>query len=785
MAAANDSTPARRARLPGLLAGLCLFGVVAIGSAILPRPAAAQSFSFTAVRIEGNLRIEGATILAYAGIARGRPVSAAELNEAYQRIVASGLFEEVELIPTGGTLVIRVREYPTINAVAFEGNRRIDDAALARIVRSQSRRVYSPSQAEADAAAIVEAYRQAGRFAAIVEPRIIPRSDNRVDLVFEIREGNVVEIERITFVGNRSFSNARLRRVLETKEAGLLRQIVQRDTFVADRIEFDKRLLTDFYRARGFVDFEVLSVTSEMSRERDAFFLTFTIREGQSFRVGAVTTTSDLPEVDPAEFERVVALRPGVTFSPTLVENTIARLENLATRKGLNFVRVEPRITRNDRDLTLDVEFALVRGPRIFVERIDIEGNSRTLDEVIRRQFRTVEGDPFNPREIRQAAERIRALGFFTNAAVEGRQGSAPDQVIIDVAVEEKPTGSLTFGVSYGNVSGAGVVVSFSEANFLGRGQTFNFSLSTGVRNTGSQINFVEPAFLGRDLRARLYAYRNELEPPNARYNLRNTGFAPSLEFPVGENRRLELRYRLSDDALYGVKTGDPDDPDDNGSSVILQAEAGSRITSALGYTFQFDNRRTGLDPLGGFIFRLSQDFAGLGGDVQYIATTAFLAYERRVMNEEVTLRAEVEGGALYMLSGSSRIIDRFSLYGKVRGFAPSGVGPRDLTATNRDALGGNFFAAVRLEAQFPLGLPEEYGISGGVFVDAGSLWGLNSTAGTGGPVDDSARLRAAIGFSVFWATPIGPLRMNFATPLAKEPYDKSQPFELTISTRF
>lgn len=753
--------------------------------ATIPQPAASQDFSFSAVQIEGNVRIEAATILAYAGIARGRAVSAAELNAAYQRILASGLFEEVELIPAGGTLVIRVREYPTISLVAFEGNRRIDDDALARIVRSQSRRVYSPSQAESDAAAIVEAYRQAGRFAAIVTPKIIPRSDNRVDLVFEIREGAVVEIERITFVGNRDFSNARLRRVLDTKQAGLLRTLIARDTFNPDRIEFDKQLLTDFYRSRGYVDFEVLSVASEIARERDAFFITYTIREGQPFRVGSVTTTSEVAEADPAEFERVLRLRPGVTYSPTVIETNIARLENHATRQGLAFIRVEPRITRNDRDLTLDVEFAFVRGPRIFVERIDIEGNSRTLDQVIRRQFRSVEGDPFNPREIREAAERIRALGHFTNAAVEGRQGSTPDQVIIDVDVEEAQTGSLSLGASYSVNTGPGFVVSFSESNFLGRGQYLGVTLGSGVRNTNSQLTFVEPAFLDRDLRFRFSAYRNLFEPPNARYSLSNLGITPSIEFPLRENARLELRYRLSDDRIYDVDRGDPDNTLDNGSSAILQRESGSRVTSAVGYTFSFDNRRTGIDPLGGVLVRFGQDFAGLGGDMQYVSSTALLSVERRVMSEEVTLRAELEGGALFMLSGNSRITDRFNLFGKMRGFAPNGVGPRDLTASNRDALGGNYFFVARLEAEFPLGLPEEYGLSGGLFLDVGSVWGLDDTAGTSGPVDDSMRLRAAAGFSLFWRTPIGPLRMNFAAPLMKESYDKDQFFDLTISTRF
>ncbi|MCC6304505.1 MAG: outer membrane protein assembly factor BamA [Rhodobacteraceae bacterium] len=767
------------------LVAVIFFLAMTMGWTANLRPASGQDFNFTAVRIEGNVRIEAATILAYAGIARGRAVSAAELNEAYQRILASGLFEEVELVPAGATLVIRVREWPTISVVAFEGNRRIDDEALARVVRSQSRHVYSPSQAEADAAAIVDAYRQAGRYAAIVTPKIIPRSDNRIDLVFEIREGAVVEIERISFVGNRAFSNARLRRVLETKQAGFLRTLISSDTFNADRIEFDKQLLTDFYRSRGFVDFEVLSVATEIARERDAFFITYTLREGQPFRVGAVTTTSEVAEADPAEFERLLRLRPGETYSPMLIETNIARLENHATRAGLSFVRVEPRITRHDRELTLDVEFAIIRGPRIFVERIDIEGNSRTLDQVIRRQFRTVEGDPFNPREIREAAERIRALGHFTNAAVEGRQGSTADQVIIDVDVEEAQTGSLTLGASYSITTGAGFVVSFSESNFLGRGQYLGLSLGSGVRNTNSQLTFVEPAFLDRDLRFRFSAYRNLYEPEGARYSISNLGFNPSIEFPVRENTRLELRYRLSEDRIYDVDRGDPDNTLDNGSSAILRREEGAKVTSALGYTLSFDNRTTGIDPYGGVLLRFSQDFAGLGGEMQFISTTALLAFERRIMREEVTLRAELEGGALFMASGNSRLTDRFTMTGKIRGFEPNGIGPRDLTASNRDALGGNYFFVARLEAEFPLGLPEEYGLTGGLFVDVGSLWGLDDTAGTSGPVDDSMRMRAAAGFSLFWKTPIGPLRMNFATPLVKEPYDREQFFDLTISTRF
>lgn len=743
---------------------------------LAPTAAMAQGFSFSNVQIEGNERVDASTILSFAGIGRGQRVSAAELNDAYQRVIGSGLFETVDMVPQGNTLVIRVREFPTINVINFEGNRRLKDEQLSEIVRSEARRVYSPAQAEADAAAITDAYEAAGRFAATVEPRIIRRSGNRVDLVFEVREGRVSEIERITFVGNRAISDRRLRQVLATKQAGFLRQLIQRDTFVADRIEFDKQLLRDFYLSRGYVDFEVLDATGEITRERDAFFVTFTVREGQSFRVGEVNVTSEIDEIDSEEFREVVRLRPGVTYSPTVIESNIARLENLALRKGLNFVSIEPRINRNDRDLTLDVEFAIVRGPRIFVERIDIEGNATTLDQVIRRQFRTVEGDPFNPREIRRAAERIRALGFFSNASVEAEQGSSSDQVIVNVDVEEQPTGSLGFGVSYGADAGVGFNINFSESNFLGRGQSVSLGVTTTTDSRSATLSFGEPAFLGRDLRFGLDVYYTENENTESLYNTRNIGIRPSIGFPTGENSRVDLRYRISEDRITDVRTG--------ASPVLAREEArGALITSAVGYSYSYDTRQNGLNPDGGILLRFSQDFAGLGGDTQYIQTTALALAERRILNEEVTLRAVFEGGAINMIDGNSRVTERFFGAGKLRGFERFGFGPRDLGTD--DALGGNFFAVARFEADFPIGLPEEYGIRGGVFFDVGSVWGLDDTAGSAGAVDDSMRLRSSVGVSIFWDTPVGPLRFNLSRALQKEVYDKEQTFDLTISTQF
>jgi outer membrane protein insertion porin family len=745
-----------------------------------PGPALAQEYAFQEVVVEGNALVDAATIIKFAGIARGETVTAAGLNDAYQRIVNSGLFETVELVPSGGTLIIRVTEYPTINVVDFEGNRRLKDEDLAPLVKSQARRVFSPSTVEADAAAIAEAYGEAGRLAARVEPRVIRRDGNKVDLVFEIREGKVTEVERLSFTGNRSFSDRRLRQALETKQAGLLRTFIQRDSFVGDRVELDKQLLTDFYRSRGFIDFQVLGVASEFVRDREGFFLTFNVQEGQRYKFGRVTTVSEYEGVDAAKFDAQVRIRSGAYYSPTAIDTTIARMEGVAQREGLTFLAVEPRFIRNEQTGVLDVEFVLTKGPRVFVERIDIEGNATTLDQVIRRQFRTVEGDPLNPREIRQAAERIRALGFFSNAEVTANAGSSEDQVIVDVNVEEQPTGSLGFGINYGAVQGVGFNISFSESNFLGRGQFLGVNLNSGLDNANSSISFVEPALFNRDLKLKFNAVYATSENDAEFYSTRTVSVSPALEFPVSQFGRLEVRYLIASNDMFDYS---PTAPGPGSALLAGEAAQGALVTSALGYSYSYDTRIGGLNPNRGFLLRFGQDYAGLGGDVNSVTTTLLARAETKAFNEEVTFRAEIEGGAINMLSGESRAIDRYFGNGKIRGFEPNGIGPRDLAAIDQDAVGGNFFAVARLEAEFPIGLPEEYGIRGGVFADAGSVWGLDNDLG--GAIDDSLHLRSTIGVSLFWDTPIGPLRFNFSKALQKEPYDLERTFDFTVSTKF
>ena len=763
------------------------FGVMMISCVWMVQAAQANDFEITEIIVDGNRRIETETIRSYTEIETPAVLAIGEVNDAVQRVRDSNLFETVTAEVQGNKLKVTVVEFPTVNEVVFEGNDRLGEKQLSALVRSQSRRIYSVSQVRDDANAIAEAYANQGRIAASVESRIIRRSDNRVDVIFEIAEGGVVEIERLSFVGNRTFSDRRLRRVLNTKQAGLLRIFVQRDTYVEDRVEFDKQVLTDFYNSRGYIDFQVQAVTSELSKTKDSFFLTFLVQEGPQFFFGKITTTSDLEDVDTGDFENAIKTEQGDIYSPALVENTITRMERRALELGLDFVRVEPRVTRNNEGRALDIDFNLSRGPRVFVERIDIAGNTTTLDRVIRRQFKVVEGDALNPREIRASAERIRALGFFSSSNVSTREGSAPNRRIVEVSVTEKPTGKLKFGANYNSAVGVGLLASFSEANFLGRGQTTSFGVNTTSSTRSLNFAFKEPSLYNRDVSLSFGFDYEGTSKSNARYDTRATRFDTALGFPVSESGFFTPKFFYETEELSGVTA--------NSKVIKKEADEGHRKTLGLGYTYSFDNRRTGLDPKAGMFLRLSQDF-DLTGDVRFVRTGVTLGGETYLRNEDFKVTATLQGGALNFVSGnSSRVTDRFFLgSGLFRGFSPGGVGPRefDKISSINDALGGEYYAVARFETQFPIGLPEEYGIEFGAFFDAGSLWGLSSThVGSGSKAHpstilyDDFTLRAVAGLSIFWNTPIGPLRFNFTDAVKKEAHDVAQNFDLTVSTSF
>ncbi len=749
----------------GLAALLLLLATI-----VIPNSADAQTYRFNSLAIEGNQRVASDTIITYAGIARGETVSAGQLNDAYQRILESGLFETVEVIPQGNRLLIRVEEFPTISRIAFEGNRKIKDEDLAGIVQSRERQVFSPSQAERDATEISRAYIQNGRVSARVTPKIIRRADNRVDLVFEIFEGRGIEIQRVSFVGNQEYSDRRLRRVIQSKQAGLLRAIINRDTFVEDRLAFDQQVLTDFYFSRGYVDFRVTGTNAELARERDAYFVTFNIQEGQQFRFGQITTTAERGDVVAEEYQDILRIKPGVVYSPTLVEDAIARMERLGISQGVDFLRVEPRITRNDRDVTLDVEFVLTRGPRVFIERIDIQGNTTTLDRVIRRQFPVVEGDPFNPRQIRETADRIRALGFFAEADVDAREGSRPDQVIVDVEVEETTTGSLTFGGSFSSDSGFGLTLGLTERNFLGRGQQVSAQISASADTANYSLAFFEPAFLGRNVAFSFRTSLLETSSDNSLFDTTQAVFRPGLNFPIGERTRLGVYYNARYAEMKNYAGTSP--------TIAAEVARGSEVASAIGFSLRYDSRRTGLNPNAGVLMETELEFAGLGGNQTYVKGTGRIVGERRVLSEEVTLRGILEYGAIdFSGSQGSRAVDRFTQK-VIRGFDANSMGP----IQNGEFLGGNLFAAAKFEAEFPLGLPSEFGITGGAFYDIGSLWNVDTI---GAAQSVGFKPRHVLGLSLFWESPFGPIRMDFSRAIQKEPGDIEREFDFSVRTEF
>ena len=600
--------------------------------------ASAQSYSYSNVIVEGNVRIDDESIIRFAGLPSSGTATLAQLNSAYRGIADSRLFEEISIEPQGRNLVITVSEYPTINQISIEGNRRIDDEVLSELVTSQPRHVYNPAQAEEDAAAIADVYRVAGRYAATVTPKIIRRSDNRVDLVFEVFEGRVIETERIGFVGNDVYSSSRLRRVLSSKQAGFFRAIMRSDTYIAERIELDKSLLDQFYKSRGYLDFEVLSVTSELTTERDAFFLVFTIREGQQYRFGRTTASTEIDGVDTDEYLLQSRISSGEIYSPRLIEDAARRMEFLAVRQNLPFVRSSPRETRNDVERTVDVDFRLVSGPRVFIERIEIEGNSTTYDRVIRREFDIAEGDPFNPREIDEAAARIRRLGHFSAVDVTTEAGSTSDLVVVRVRVEETLTGSLSFGASYSKDDGIAGTINLAESNVLGRGQYLSFGISTGD-DKSYELTFIEPHFLDRDVEFRLDTAYVTTNTSLSEYSTTQWSIEPSVRFKVSETSRLRVGVGLSS---YKLASANP-------SSFVIREDLarGKGDNVSARYVYDYDSRRSAFNPDIGIVFTGSQRLTyGTTDDSVALRSTALVGGHTTILNEDVTLSGELEVGS-------------------------------------------------------------------------------------------------------------------------------------------
>ncbi len=771
----------QKTRVSALIASLFLgVSVTAITSA-LPESAAAQSASrFSAIVVSGNQNVPDQTVISFSGLDLSQSLSPADINAALRRLLATGLFADVDIRAAAGRLIIAVVENPTIGIVNFEGNRAIDDKELAAIVASASRRPLDQATIEADARRIAEAYRQRSRYSATVTPLVIPLADGRSNLVFQITEGRSNQIESINFTGNQAYTDQRLRRAVGSSESGFLNFLYNSDNFSQERANADRQALLNFYRERGYPDVEVSAGLSEFALDRSGFYLTYSVREGAAFDFGQASVSTSLAGVDAADFDRFVRIRPGRSYKASKVESVIEAIEAEATRRGLPFLRAIPQVTKNEADGTIDINFELVNGNRVYVERIDIRGNSQTLDRVIRREFDMAEGDAFNPRKLQQAENALRGLRFFSQLSVNTRPGSTDESVILEVNVADQATGSFNFGAGYSTDSGLSGQFSITESNFLGRGQRFALELSYGETSKVASFGFTEPNFLNRDLSAGFDIFYRQNDRAESSFQTTVFGFSPSLSFPLSDRTRAGLSYDIISEEIRN--------PGANVSPIIA-ADVGTEVRSALRLSISHDRRNSSTDPTSGYILRFSTEYAGLGGSANYSKTTARAKGYFNLFDEALVFSADVEGGALYSLGGTaSRITDRFSLGGNsFRGFTVGGIGPRDDDGVNvNDSLGGNFYAVARIDATFPVGLPPELGIRGGLFVDAGSLWGLDGNpVGASGAIDYSAQLRASAGFALYWDTPIGPLVFNWSNPFLSVAGDVTQSFSVSVKTAF
>lgn len=759
-----------------ILFSLCFFSITVDNKNLSANP-----LQITSVVVDGNTRISDNAILNYSRLNITKDLSSEDLKIAYSKVYDTGLFKNVEFKKNGSELIIFVEEYPTINKITFEGNRSFTDDRLSSFLKLKARYALKPKVLEQDLSNLSTVYKNSGRITARIKPKIIELSDNRVNLIFEIYEGNITEIETISFSGNRSFSDSRLRRVLYSKQAGFLRKIISRDTLIDERILADRKLLTDFYQSRGFADFKIFDVSSQLSEERNGFFISYNLKEGPKYLLGKVNLVSEVNELSSGSLLGLIKLKSGQIYSPMDIQAEVSRMGDYLQKQGINFVNISPKIQRNLNTLTIDVEFLLSRGSPLFVERIDIIGNVATADRVIRRQFSFVEGDPFNPREIRAATERIRSLGLFADVAVSVISGTKESEVIVQVELEEKPTGTLSFGAGYSSDTGLAGLIEYAEQNFLGRGQKLSFSIMTGTSDQLYELSFFEPMFLRNDLGLGINLSFKDTNKQNASYDTNLTRFQPYVVYPLGEKAKLKLEYTI-------LQT-DLSDPSGVGSLITEEVNAGKLTNSSFGYELTNDTRLYRTGPKNGILLKVAQKFSGLGGDKTGLRTTLLAAAQKDAFNEEVKFTAAFEAGLLTYSKGNSRVTDRFFLNSrKMRGFKPDGLGPRECSdrvcgSGNNDALGGENYAVLRLETAFPLGLPEEYGLSGGLFYDIGNLWSLSQT--NNDVLYRAGSWRQAIGASIFWTTPIGPLRFNFTEVLEKEVYDKDETFDLTISTRF
>ncbi|QOZ53023.1 outer membrane protein assembly factor BamA [Bradyrhizobium sp. CCBAU 53338] len=837
----------------GLLATLIMFGapvIAPVGAVFVSSSALAQTVQ--SISVEGNRRVEVETIRSYFKAGPGGRLDQAAIDDGLKALIETGLFQDVKINRgAGGQLIVSVVENPVIGRIAFEGNKKIKDEQLTAEVQSKARGTFSRAMVQSDTLRIAEIYRRSGRYDVTVVPEIIEQPNNRVDLVFTINEGAKTGVKSIEFIGNNAFSSYRLRDVIKTRETNLLSFLGSGDVYDPDRVEADRDLIRRFYLKNGFADVQVVAALTEYDPAKKGFNVTFKIEEGQQYRVGSVDFRTSIANFDPSTLRSFSRVNVGSLYNVESVEKSVEDMQIEASRRGYAFAMVRPGGDRNFDAHTVSVVFNVDEGPRTYIERINIRGNTRTRDYVIRREFDISEGDAYNRALVDRAERRLKNLDYFKTVKITTEPGSSSDRVILVVDLEEKSTGDFSVSGGYSTTDGALAEVSVSERNLLGRGLFAKASVTYGQYARGYSLSFVEPYLLDYRVALGLDLYqRTQLSNSYISYGTKTLGFSPRLGFQLREDLALQLRYSIYQQeislpyylancnnvlgssafnpspAFAATQTPPIDLSSTSGLGCYSDGEAslpvrkelasGKTLTSALGYTLTYNTLDNNKNPTDGLLVDFRQDFAGVGGDVSYLKTVADAKYYQSLVSDLVGV-LHVQGGILNKIgSDDLRMLDHFQMGPNlVRGFAPNGIGPRDLNPYGtQDALGGTKYWGASLELQMPFWfLPKEVGLKGAVYADAGGLydykgpttWSVtnemtttanssctpstvnpNSTGTCTGLVyDDSKVIRSSVGVGLIWASPFGPLRFDYAVPLTKGKYDRVQEFRFGGGTSF
>lgn len=746
-----------------LLLALCL---------VAPSVFAAEIEGFT---VSGNNRVEDSTVLSYIPVRVGQPYEPSQISQSIKALYATGLFDNVSIGWNNSVFNIEVKENPLVNKVAFEGNDNLDDERLKQLISLRSRTVFTPAKVQADVQEILAAYRQTGRFTASVDPQLIQRSQNRVDVVYKVDEGEKTKIKSIRFVGNKRFSDNDLRNVIRTKESRWWRFLTVSDSYDPDRIEVDKEMLRREYIKTGYADFKVISAITELSADKKSFYITFTVSEGPTYTFGTVDVRLNTPTegLSRDDLKQVLTLKRGELYNGERVDNNATYLFDYMGSKGFAFLDVEPRFQRNEAERTVDIVYNINPGPRVYVNRIDIRGNSRTKDHVIRREMRFAEGDAFSTNKLKRSRDRLTFLDYFSNVEVQKKETEEPDKVDLEVVLEEQSTGEFNIGAGYSTYEGALANASLRERNFLGRGQDLSFAFSVSGRRQDFDISFTEPWFLGQELSAGVDLFNRERDFDESSYEQGLSGLALRLGFPLSEFLSNTIRLGYKDVEIDNVETD---------ASKFVARQEGNRSSATLENTLAYDTRDSALLPTHGKRIALTTEYSGLFSDTNFVRAVLSGSWHKQ-LRDDVVLSLGSRIGAVEPLNGERLPVYEYFQGGgrNFRGFDNGGIGPRD--AITDDALGGKYMLGNNAELSFPISGLTEFGVHGILFADGGIVTEFDDE-GLGG-VTDSQSYRVSVGTGIFWRSPLGPLRLEFGIPVVKEDEDNTRIFSFSFGTRF